>query len=1594
MAISTLEEVVLGEAYRNATPEKQQIGLDAIKEDMIAEHKISKEELPDFENAFNSKVKEYSDYVSNMGTERKTDAELRNINPEFYDKGMADKASAEKYIGDIKQKQEFAAKDPGLETPAISPEMAGVGVVRAGQGLIAGSKAMVQGGMGFAAGSVAGDIGAEAGMAVVDKGLSKDFKAEHPDLTMGLKLIASLGGGITLGIMAENRVLKSYADAAKGVQDGTMSAAQADSTIKQAKQDNPQDAFDAEAYLQKTIQPKVSDEFTQTKEAVAEAIAPTPPTPKTMAELVNEKIVKKSKERGLPPLMQSKKEASIVPIGGSEDEAAKKVNDLSKKPLDKTVKNYSKADIAELERMDAEDALLEAETLFTKGGDNLAAGFVAGVETDENGIPTGIDTKKFILGLGGYTALKTLAKNKTVQKELREWAGRKFHEIDTNPKMKYYLGKQNVVEDVKVPTESKGLLERKAETRLSKGLPEKGGKEVYHPTNKKNYFYHPETDKVFFKRGNGQWKETPNEEIRAEIKFIDKNGVKSFENKSKEELMGFKEPEKTPQKDTYKDQHTAPQRGQDNGTSIDNLTRVYPKDIYGADAARYYGHGGEDIAKDREAIRILQKIKGNPDAKVKIYRAIPENVNAEINPQDWVTITKKYAVEHGESRFNGKYKLLEKEVKASDIFTDGNSIHEQGYDPKTTSGQPIYSGYTIGSSIAGGLGGASVDINQDGNIDWQDVLIGAAGGAAARGSAKLLKMWESGKIKNLTHFPDETKLQIFQRKMQDKFNRVNQLQKFKTKGGELPDKANPYQAEELYSGKTQTRLEEFTESTINPLEKKIATTKLTVDDIDEYLHARHAAERNARMKEVSGIENGSGMSNADANKILEKWAGNKEIEDIASDIYKINKDRLRLIVSEGLEPKDFIKLEEMYDNYVPLKREMDTNGFSGGTGKGFDIKGKETKRAKGSHRKVESPTAHSIMAMQETIIRAEKNKVGQAFLEFTNQFPDDKLYTVSSLKYTPRFDKNGAVQMMEPQYSLKDNFMHVKVDGKIKQIEIHDKALADAFKNLNATEMNGILQVAHKGVRLLAGLNTQWNPEFVVSNFERDLQTAMINLPNAAKPNRAKFLADVPLAIKGIYRAERGKKLTSEWQKLFNEMKAEGGTTGWMDQYDLPKMAEELNYNIEKLQGKHLTKEAFKSTLKYIDNVNTSVENGVRLVAYKQAKNAGLSNAKAASIAKNLTVNFNRKGEWGTFMNTAYMFYNASIQGSIRMVQALKTSNTAKMLAGGIMGSAVGLNYYNQSVNKEAYDLLPDFEKDTNYIFMRDDGTYSKIKVPYGYNIFKVIGDLTAEVANGKIEKKEIPGRMLGAMVNAFSPIGSAPTFTQAITPTLVKPIVEIETNKNFFGGNISPEPTPFQPDNISDAHKYYKNVNPAAKYAAQALNEATGGSKHLKGYIDISPETIEHITEFVAGGLGKTVMRTLETATNAYQGKEQDVNKTPMVRAFSGKVREKAGLHEAYSILKQSGNTKLSENKQTKFKALLKEAFNNKEIDAKTYFKMSSTLRKSQGRVGWSQRHNVQDYADLSRSDIIDGLTSGLSKSEMIKILKERKNGNKKNKL
>ena len=71
-------------------------------------------------------------------------------------------------------------------------------------------------------------------------------------------------------------------------------------------------------------------------------------------------------------------------------------------------------------------------------------------------------------------------------------------------------------------------------------------------------------------------------------------------------------------------------------------------------------------------------MKGNPEKSVTIYRAVPKSVK-EINATDWVTTTKEYAQDHMEGEEG--WHILSKKVKAKDIATDGNSIHEFGYDP-------------------------------------------------------------------------------------------------------------------------------------------------------------------------------------------------------------------------------------------------------------------------------------------------------------------------------------------------------------------------------------------------------------------------------------------------------------------------------------------------------------------------------------------------------------------------------------------------------------------------------------------------------------------------------------------------------------------------------------------------------------------------------------------------------------------------------------------------------------------------------------------------------------------------------------------------
>ena len=90
-------------------------------------------------------------------------------------------------------------------------------------------------------------------------------------------------------------------------------------------------------------------------------------------------------------------------------------------------------------------------------------------------------------------------------------------------------------------------------------------------------------------------------------------------------------------------------------------------------------HGLESVKAISAAIDAIKN--GDKDVKVKVYRAVPTSVKeGKLRNGDWVTPSKKYAEMHGTNRLDGKYRIIEDEVPATQLWWDGNDANEFGFD--------------------------------------------------------------------------------------------------------------------------------------------------------------------------------------------------------------------------------------------------------------------------------------------------------------------------------------------------------------------------------------------------------------------------------------------------------------------------------------------------------------------------------------------------------------------------------------------------------------------------------------------------------------------------------------------------------------------------------------------------------------------------------------------------------------------------------------------------------------------------------------------------------------------------------------------------
>ena len=789
--------------------------------------------------------------------------------------------------------------------------------------------------------------------------------------------------------------------------------------------------------------------------------------------------------------------------------------------------------------------------------------------------------------------------------------------------------------------------------------------------------------------------------------------------------------------------------------------------------------------------------------------------------------------------------------------------------------------------------------------------------------------------------PEENLTTAAIRKIQDKFKVLKDLQaNIQKAGGTISETGNPYRAEEAFHGKAEDDIRLMRENHVEPLANKMADYGIEMDALDKFVTAKHANERNAHIATINPDmpDGGSGMTNAEAAIVIAKVeaAGNtKQYEDLAARVYAILQEQRDLIRNGNLEDKEGLvdTWEAKYNFYVPLKgfaADTESAGI-GGTGKGFNIGGKESKRALGRSSESASPTAFAITDLTRVIIRKRKNEVGNALLEMVENNPNKTYWEVFTDENpdTSRQLVNGVVKNVSvPMSIMQDKYFTTKKGGKTYYIALHDPRMMKAMKNLGPETNGALIRTLSNINRVLSALNTSYSPEFIISNFSKDIQTAILNLSaeqslDEGKAAGKKFIAqtvkDVPVAMRSIYASLRGKKLTGDaakWQADFAQFRADGAKTGYFDMKDLDGQVREMNSFVAMAKGglKGKSTSFMKSAAEVVENINSSVENAVRLSAYVNAVKAGIPRSEAASLAKNMTVNFNRRGEIGTVLNSLYMFANASIQGVANFARTMgtlkgdkklnwKNLNNAQRLAVGIVAGT----YFLALANRESagdddddvswYDKVPNHVKERNLVFMKSlfggpqDGTYWKIPMPYGYNVFGVIGAGLESIFNGGNSAIRESGNVILATLGSFSPIGFQDSETATgmllknAAPTVVKPVVEIALNENFFGSSIYNENFPFGDQKPNSA--LGRRSTPAAyQSVATWLNKRTGGSQYRSGVIDVNPDIMNYVMDYFGGAsYGFFGTKLPDYAGRKLTGVETEDYKTPFLSRLSGRV-------------------------------------------------------------------------------------------------------------
>jgi hypothetical protein len=745
--------------------------------------------------------------------------------------------------------------------------------------------------------------------------------------------------------------------------------------------------------------------------------------------------------------------------------------------------------------------------------------------------------------------------------------------------------------------------------------------------------------------------------------------------------------------------------------------------------------------------------------------------------------------------------------------------------------------------------------------------------------------------------------------------------------GTFSDAQDFYVKKRLFPGRRATEVEDFNKQHLDPLVKALRDQRVNLEDAGQYLYARHAEERNAAIDRINpGLDGeGSGMSNADAQATLDRFAAQpnaRAFDDLSRRLAGIRDFILDTYERGGLEKPEVLRAwRDQYEHYVPLKGFEDApDEAPQGTGKGFNVRGPEVKRAFGRSSRADNPLVNLIDQAYRAIDRAERNIYLQSMHDALRSIGHDANDIATYNRGEPRreIDKGtGLVRTVDTSPNvMAPNVVSLKIGGNPVNWTFKDTAIAEAVKRMSPDSL-GMFQFLVNIQNKLKAIWTHYSPDFLVRHFlfrypiEGTLNS--FEQKESGPHSVSRYIADaVPFlghASRAIFARNAGKE-AGEYGRYWDEMREHGGAMTFRSMRDMDLLREHLQTQLMALKGRPVAsvRQRWRKTIEAMDVVTNALDNSLRLAAYVSARKQGKTPQQAALIAREATVDFQLKGKWSNAIALWAPFGSVANATAARMTKAVYRSKTMRRVFMGTMLAgfmAAMFNYLVGGNDKDGvpfFDKLPDWDKRLNFIiinpFDKDDkGRPIPIKIPMPYNwaLPLAMGYAFGNMIFGTLGAGKAISLVTHAMMESLTPFGSEADKRAYLVPELGRPAYHVATNQQFSGAPIH---VPAEQANAKygrnvqrgpNAYTSWQRPTPEQQVGqgweliARGLNNATGGNEKKAGALDLYPEDYREMLGYIVGTPIRFGQEVTGTASSLIKGEQPKSTRIPLMRVFRG---------------------------------------------------------------------------------------------------------------